>query len=58
MSDGFGLMEPRIGVCALNPHGGESGLFGDEETEIIAPAVEQARRRLASTRVAPSLPTR
>jgi 4-hydroxythreonine-4-phosphate dehydrogenase len=34
---------PRIGVCALNPHAGESGLFGDEETRIIAPAVEQAR---------------
>jgi len=30
---------PRIGVAALNPHGGESGLFGDEETRIIAPAV-------------------
>jgi len=44
MSEGFGLMEPRIGVCALNPHGGESGLFGDEETELIAPAVEQARQ--------------
>lgn len=44
MSAGFGLMEPRIGVCALNPHGGESGLFGDEETDMIAPAVEQARQ--------------
>ena len=34
---------PRIAVCALNPHAGESGLFGDEETRLIAPAVEQAR---------------
>jgi 4-phospho-D-threonate 3-dehydrogenase / 4-phospho-D-erythronate 3-dehydrogenase len=34
---------PRIGVCALNPHAGEQGLFGDEEQRIIAPAVEQAR---------------
>ena len=34
---------PRIGVCALNPHGGEEGLFGDEELRIIAPAVETAR---------------
>jgi 4-hydroxythreonine-4-phosphate dehydrogenase len=33
---------PRIGVAALNPHGGESGLFGDEETRIIAPAVAEA----------------
>lgn len=34
---------PRIGVCALNPHGGESGLFGDEEIATIAPAIEQVR---------------
>lgn len=33
---------PRIGVCSLNPHAGEQGLFGDEEQRIIAPAVEQA----------------
>jgi 4-hydroxy-L-threonine phosphate dehydrogenase PdxA len=31
---------PRIGVCALNPHAGEGGLFGDEEQRIIRPAVE------------------
>ena len=43
MGKGFGLATPRIGVCALNPHGGEGGLFGDEESRIIAPAVEQAR---------------
>ena len=34
---------PRIGVCALNPHGGEGGLFGDEESTIIAPAVTDAQ---------------
>ncbi|MFH5803758.1 4-hydroxythreonine-4-phosphate dehydrogenase PdxA [Alienimonas sp. DA493] len=33
----------RIGVCALNPHGGEGGLFGGEEEETIAPAVERLR---------------
>ena len=32
---------PRIGVCSLNPHGGEGGLFGDEERTIIRPAVER-----------------
>ena len=42
MQEGFGLAEPRIGVCALNPHAGEDGLFGDEELRIISPAVEQA----------------
>ncbi len=32
---------PRIGVCALNPHGGEGGLFGNQEQAIIRPAVER-----------------
>ncbi len=41
----FGLdREPRIAVCGLNPHAGEGGLFGDEESRIIAPAVAEARR--------------
>jgi 4-hydroxythreonine-4-phosphate dehydrogenase len=34
---------PRIGICALNPHCGENGLFGDEEQVIIAPAVRRGR---------------
>jgi 4-hydroxythreonine-4-phosphate dehydrogenase len=33
----------RIAVCGLNPHAGEGGLFGAEERESIAPAVEDAR---------------
>ncbi len=41
----LGLSEPRIGVCALNPHGGEGGLFGSEEQTIIAPAVREAAER-------------
>jgi 4-hydroxythreonine-4-phosphate dehydrogenase len=40
----LGVAEPRIAVCALNPHAGEDGLFGDEERTIIAPAIEAARR--------------
>lgn len=35
---------PRIGVCGLNPHAGEHNLFGRQDSEAIAPAVEQARR--------------
>jgi 4-hydroxythreonine-4-phosphate dehydrogenase len=35
--------EPELGVAALNPHGGEEGLFGDEERRIILPAVERAQ---------------
>ena len=34
---------PRIALCALNPHGGEGGMFGREEEEILAPAVQAAR---------------
>ena len=34
---------PRIGVAALNPHAGERGLFGDEESRIIRPVVEALR---------------
>jgi 4-phospho-D-threonate 3-dehydrogenase / 4-phospho-D-erythronate 3-dehydrogenase len=36
---------PRIAVCGLNPHAGEHGLFGDEDTRHIEPAVAAARRR-------------
>lgn len=38
----FGIEQPRIGVCGLNPHAGENGLFGDEESRIITPAVTMA----------------
>lgn len=41
----LGAASPRVGVCALNPHGGERGLFGDEESRLIAPAVEQCRQQ-------------
>jgi 4-hydroxythreonine-4-phosphate dehydrogenase len=35
----------RIGVCGLNPHAGDGGLFGDEERNLIAPAVQAARKK-------------
>jgi 4-hydroxythreonine-4-phosphate dehydrogenase len=41
----FGIARPRIGVAGLNPHGGESGLYGREEVELIRPAVEAAMSR-------------
>ena len=37
----FGIPEPRLALCAVNPHAGESGLFGDEETRILVPAAAQ-----------------
>jgi len=39
----FRLKGPRIAVCGLNPHAGESGRFGDEEETAIRPAMEDAR---------------
>jgi 4-hydroxythreonine-4-phosphate dehydrogenase len=42
---GAGFDKPRIAVCALNPHGGENGLFGREEIELIGPAVAKAAAR-------------
>ena len=42
---GAGIAEPRIAVAALNPHAGESGLFGREEIDVIAPAVARAAAR-------------
>lgn len=39
----FGIDEPRIAVCGLNPHAGENGMFGDEEKRVIEPAVVMGR---------------
>jgi 4-hydroxythreonine-4-phosphate dehydrogenase len=41
----LGFERPRIAVCGLNPHAGEHGLFGNEDTRAIAPAIEAARAR-------------
>lgn len=38
----FGIVQPRIAVLALNPHAGDGGLLGSEETEVIAPALADA----------------
>jgi 4-hydroxythreonine-4-phosphate dehydrogenase len=39
----LGFSSPRLALAALNPHGGEGGLFGTEETEVLAPAVADLR---------------
>lgn len=36
----WGIAEPRLAVCALNPHAGEAGLFGDEDDRVLRPAAE------------------
>jgi 4-hydroxythreonine-4-phosphate dehydrogenase len=40
----FKIKDPKLVVCGLNPHAGESGAFGDEEILYIAPAVAEARK--------------
>ncbi len=40
----FGIRSPKIAVAGLNPHGGEHGLFGTEEQEVIQPAIEHMRK--------------
>ena len=44
LTERMGIRQPRLAVAALNPHGGEGGLFGDEETRIIRPAVRALAR--------------
>jgi 4-hydroxythreonine-4-phosphate dehydrogenase len=39
----FGIRNPRIAVCGLNPHAGEDGYLGDEEVHVITPAVSLMR---------------
>jgi 4-hydroxythreonine-4-phosphate dehydrogenase len=39
----FAIVAPRIAVLALNPHAGENGLLGSEETNVIIPAIEAAK---------------
>lgn len=36
----WGITEPRLAVCAINPHAGEGGLFGDEDDRVLHPAAE------------------
>ncbi len=44
LKERFGLAEPRILVCGLNPHAGEDGHLGTEEIDIIIPALDRCRR--------------
>jgi 4-hydroxythreonine-4-phosphate dehydrogenase len=41
----WGIAQPHLAVCGLNPHAGESGHLGDEEIRLITPAIEAARAR-------------
>src|SRR5438552_10073177 len=41
----FGIRRPRIAMAGLNPHAGEDGVLGSEETDVLRPAVEDAKTR-------------
>ncbi len=41
----FNIDKPKIAVLALNPHAGDEGLIGNEEEEIIKPAIKEARQK-------------
>ncbi|MFC5269939.1 4-hydroxythreonine-4-phosphate dehydrogenase PdxA [Adhaeribacter terreus] len=41
----FHIQKPKIAVLGLNPHAGENGLLGNEEGEIIAPAIQQMKEK-------------
>jgi 4-hydroxythreonine-4-phosphate dehydrogenase len=43
----WGITDPRVALCALNPHASDGGLFGDEEERVYGPAL----RRLAETNI-------
>ncbi len=47
----FALPQPRIAITGLNPHAGDGGLFGDEESRVIAPAIKKAQQLLGSDAV-------
>lgn len=42
----LGIEKPRLAICSLNPHAGESELLGDEERRAIVPGIKKARLRL------------
>jgi 4-hydroxythreonine-4-phosphate dehydrogenase len=42
LRDWFGIAEPRIALCAMNPHAGDGGRFGREDEEILTPAARRA----------------
>ncbi len=50
-----GKPRPSVAICALNPHAGEGGLLGDEESRVISPGISLARARLKRESLAAEL---
>ncbi len=51
-----GILQPRIAVAGLNPHAGENGAFGTEESTIIAPAIARLNATRQATFTGPAVP--
>ena len=51
-----GIVQPRIAVAGLNPHAGENGAFGDEESRIILPAIQELNQSGAGVFTGPAVP--
>jgi len=45
LKNDFGISKPKIALLGLNPHAGENGLLGSEETEIIIPAIDELKNK-------------
>jgi len=48
LKEDFGFLAARVALAGLNPHAGDGGRFGDEETVLLLPALRAARLRLAA----------
>jgi 4-hydroxythreonine-4-phosphate dehydrogenase len=44
LKEDWGMENPRIALCAVNPHAGDGGLFGDEEETLFGPAIQRLRQ--------------
>jgi 4-hydroxythreonine-4-phosphate dehydrogenase len=45
LRDNWGIKKPKISICALNPHAGEGGMFGNEEKDLLIPALQLLRKK-------------
>ncbi|MBT4028693.1 MAG: 4-hydroxythreonine-4-phosphate dehydrogenase PdxA [Planctomycetes bacterium] len=52
----LGLDNPRVVLAGLNPHAGESGAFGKEETKVLLPAIERAKQEWGFETAGPAVP--
>lgn len=53
----FGIQNPRVAVCGLNPHAGEHGVMGHEEDKVIKPALAQMRQDWPDAFISDPLPS-